>query len=60
MKESIELKTDELANNIFGSMECHLKTIENELPVVLGSRGRLVHIEGSAESIELVKKYLRA
>ena len=58
MKESIELKTDELANNIFGSMECHLKTIESELPVVLGSRGRLVHIEGSAESIELVKKVL--
>ena len=60
MKESIELKTDELANNIFGNMECHLKTIENALPVTLGSRGKLVHIEGSAESIALVKKVLKS
>lgn len=60
MKESIELKTDELANNIFGNMECHLKTIENALPVTLGSRGKLVHIEGSAETIALVKKVLKS
>lgn len=60
MKESIELKTDDLANNIFGSMGCHLKIIENEIPVILGSRGRLVHIEGSTESVELVKKILKS
>lgn len=60
MKESIELKTDELANNIFGNMECHLKTIEEALPVTLGSRGKLVHIEGSAENIALVKKVLKS
>lgn len=56
LKESIELSTDTLAVEVFGSMEQHLKQIERELPVSLGSRGRSLHIEGSKENIVLVKK----
>lgn len=58
LKESIELSTDTLASAVFGSMEQHLKQIERELPVSLGSRGRFLHIEGKKEHLILVKKII--
>ena len=57
-KEKFELDSDILAKEVFGTMNQHLQYIEKEIAISLGSRGKVLLLEGSNEMIVLTKKII--